>query len=168
MKTIFFQLVLCLIFINVSCVESNSQSSSNSNTAQTTNDMKWSIIISDNQCGIEVAKNVVIKSQKEYDDLWKECFQNMPTVEKAPAVDFTKEWVIGVFLGTINKGGHKVTVDSISSSESMIKVSTIHTKPGSNCLTTMAIEFPFAIVRVENSVSKKVDFETKDKIEECN
>lgn len=185
MKMFFFQFVLSFIFTNLSCIESNSQSATDTVAIVTTDtvavettdtadaleipkDMKWSVIASDNQCGVEVAKNVVIKTQKEYTNLWKECFQNMPTVGKAPAVDFTKEWVVAVFLGTINKGGHKVTINNIDAAKTGMKVSTTHTKPGANCLSTMSIEFPFVIARVEKSVAKKISFKTTDKVEECN
>lgn len=164
MKTLFLQLSFCFIFINFSCVESNSQSTGNSSDAVKTTEMKWSQITAGNQCGVEVAKNVVVKTQKEFDDLWKECFQNMPVTDPKPTIDFSKDWVVAVFLGTINKGGHSIAIDSVSGS----KISLVHTQPGKNCLSTMSIEFPYVIARVEGQAPTKVDYDISEKIVECN
>jgi hypothetical protein len=51
-------------------------------------------------------QTVVIKSQTEWQALWKE--HTGGADEAAPAVDFTKEMVVGVFLGERRKAGYAV------------------------------------------------------------
>ena len=168
MKKLFLQVVLCFILINVSCVESNSQASENAKTEKTMNSMNWSILSAGNQCGVETAKNVLITTQDEFDALWKECFQNMPVGNDKPDVDFSTDWVVGVFLGTINKGGHNIAIEDLKETENGLKASLTHTKPGSNCLTTMSIEFPYVIARVKQFRPDRIEYDMAEKNVDCN
>ena len=171
MKTLFLQVILFFILINFGCVESNSQASKSADTIKTINTMNtvnWSILSSGNQCGVEVAKKVLVKTQAEFDILWKECFQNMPVGNEKPNIDFSKDWVVGVFLGTINKGGHNIAIEDLKETENGLKASLTHTKPGSNCLTTMSLEFPYVIVRVKQFRPDTIEYDIADKTVDCN
>ena len=128
MKSFIFQLVLSFLFINSSCVETNSQSSKNLKKA----DMNWSIITSGNQCGIEEPKQIIVQTQEAFDELWQSCFQNMPAPITKPTIDFSKEWVIGYFQGFIKSGGHSLNIDSVSATEKGISLAMTHNKPGNN------------------------------------
>ena len=172
MKNSIVLLILCTILIQVSCSNTTASSTTTepgTNMASTPSKQsdKWTVITSSNQCGIEEKKQVVVKTQAEFDNLWAKCFQNMPPPVNKPNIDFSKDWVIGVFLGTMNSGGHSVTIDDITSSDSGTTVSLTHAAPGKNCAATMAIEFPYIIASIPHFSTQKTDFNITEKIVDC-
>ncbi len=164
MKMFIFQLVLLSILINASCVETNSQSSTNLKKA----DMNWSIITSGNQCGIEEPKQVIVQTQAAFDELWQSCFQNMPAPITKPTIDFSKEWVIGYFQGFIKSGGHSLTIDSVSTNDKGIAIDITHNKPGKNCMSTMSVEFPYVLARIEHFKPINAAYNVTEKDVDCN
>lgn len=56
--------------------------------------------------GIKDAQTVVVRTQKEWAALWTR--HTAGRSEAMPQVDFSKEMVVGVFLGERNTGGYKV------------------------------------------------------------
>lgn len=164
MKSLIFQLVLSSFLINTSCVESNSQSSEHSKKI----DMKWSVITAGNQCGIEEPKQVIVQTQEAFDKLWQDCFQNMPAPIEKPTIDFSKEWVIGYFQGFIKSGGHSLTIDSVSTTDKGIILAMTHNKPGKDCASTMAIEFPYVLARIEHFKPIKAEYSVTEKSVDCN
>lgn len=164
MKSFIFQLVLSFLFINSSCVETNSQSSKNLKKA----DMNWSIITSGNQCGIEEPKQIIVQTQEAFDELWQSCFQNMPAPITKPTIDFSKEWVIGYFQGFIKSGGHSLNIDSVSATEKGISLAMTHNKPGKDCVSTMSVEFPYVLARIEHFKPIKAAYNVTEKEVDCN
>ncbi|MBL7817953.1 MAG: hypothetical protein JNL70_23290 [Saprospiraceae bacterium] len=163
MKTLFFQLILSSLFINLSCTNSNSQPASEVKESK----MKWSLIHAGNQCGVEDAKQVLIKSQEEFDDIWQLCFQNMPAPIAKPTIDFSKEWVIGYFSGS-SKGGQTYNLDDIGSTANGIKVAITHSKPGKNCVTVASIDMHYVLARVDHFRPDKVEYALTEKTVDCN
>jgi hypothetical protein len=56
-------------------------------------------------CAVTEPAQVVVKTQEEWDGLWKKITPDKP----APAADFTKVFGVAVFLGTKPTGGYGVS-----------------------------------------------------------
>jgi hypothetical protein len=101
---------------------------------------------------------VVVRSPQEWGSLW-----NKHTGGKAdsrPAVDFSKEMVVAVFLGERNTGGYKVDItlmaDPIEPKTHLV-VFYREIQPESGSFNTEMISEPFVMVKIARK--PKVDFE---------
>lgn len=77
--------------------------------------------------------------------LWKYAYG---ATKLMPEIDFSKEYVIGVFAGKRLTGGYVVTVSSITDNGRVRNVTVRLTKPGEGCAVTEALSAPFQIVAV--------------------
>jgi len=97
------------------------------------------------QSGVEQARQVVVRTPEEWKVLWKEHAPDQPM----PAVDFTKSMVIGVFLGSRNTAGHRVTITGIERDGAIVVVTYRDERPGARDILAQVITFPHHLVRVE-------------------
>lgn len=114
----------------------------------------------DTRTRITSPRKVVIKDSAAWEQLWKEAAG--PDV-KAPAVDFSKEMVIGVFLGARPDGCHGTGIESITRQADRLIVRHVDTVPGPDVFCTMAIVFPDHIVAVPRS-DLKVEFASEIRV----
>ncbi len=65
-----------------------------------------------------------------------------------PAVDFARESVVFLLLGSRSTGGFDITPGGVTVSEGMAKVDAPVTAPGKDSIVTMALTYPYAVVAV--------------------
>jgi len=125
---------------------------------------KWELLLQEKHSGIYEPKNIVVKSQSEFDALWEESRKGIDFGPVKPKVDFEKKWVIVCFLGMVNTGGHSLAVQSIEAGSASTLITILHRRPGSNCAMAQVIEFPYLMVAVDHFVPEKAEFKiiTKD------
>ena len=104
------------------------------------------------QSGVEEARQVVVRTAQEWTALWKEHAPDRPM----PAVDFTKSMVLGVFLGSRNTAGYRVTIAGIERSGASVAVTYREQRPGARDMLAQILTFPHHLVRVE-----RIDGEVK-------
>ena len=104
------------------------------------------------QSGVEETRQVVVRTAQEWKALWKAHAPDRPM----PAVDFTKSMVLGVFLGSRNTAGYRVTITGIEHSGVTIGVTYREERPGARDVLAQVITFPHHLVRVE-----RIDGEVK-------
>ena len=75
---------------------------------------------------------------------------------RMPVVDFTKSMVLGVFLGSRNTAGYRVTIAGIERSSATVGVTYREERPGGRDMLAQVITFPHHLVRVE-----RIDGEVK-------
>lgn len=156
-----------LVFAFISCAMPNKNTAQdNNNLDRTLND--WDLLSKGTQCAIEQSKQVVIKSEADFATLWKEAFSGVDMAPEQPEVDFSQKWVIAVFLGMTNKGGHEVDITGIAETGTATVVNVLHTAPGKNCMSTMSIEFPYMIIMVNPFKKATVEFKTTLQEKDCN
>src|SRR5688500_8851930 len=63
--------------------------------------------------GQQTAKQVTVRTAAEWKALWKD---HAPTA-KMPDIDFAKEMVVGIFLGTKPSDGHEVSIVGVRSQD---------------------------------------------------
>ena len=106
---------------------------------------------------IEQPRQVTVRSAAEWGALWKENGANAPL----PAVDFSREMVVGVFLGRRPTAGYGVeTVRTIGNSSALV-VEYVETAPSRDSITAQILTAPYhlvAIPRHDGAVTfKRVD-----------
>jgi hypothetical protein len=104
------------------------------------------------QSGVEGARQVVVRTPAEWKALWNE---HAPG-RAIPAVDFTKSMIIGVFLGSRNTAGYRVTITTIDRDGATVAVTFREQRPGAGDMLAQVITFPHHLVRVD-----RIDGEVK-------
>jgi hypothetical protein len=96
------------------------------------------------QTFIENSKQVAIRTPEEWTALWQEHAANRP----APVIDFTREMVIGVFLGTRNSAGYGVEIVGVQKDGAGAVVKYRETSPARGMMTAQVITSPYHLVVV--------------------
>jgi hypothetical protein len=91
-------------------------------------------------------KNFAIFSEEGLQMIWEMIYGDEGPA--LPEIDFPQEYVIAVFAGEKQTGGHSIAVASIVDKDDTRTVEVALTKPGGNCATTQAITSPYQIVIV--------------------
>ena len=107
--------------------------------------MSFTTIGQSEQSGVEQARQVVVRTPEEWKALWTEHAPGRPM----PAVDFAKSMVIGVFLGSRNTAGYRVTITGIERDGANVAVTYREERPGARDILAQMLTFPHHLVRVE-------------------
>jgi hypothetical protein len=106
---------------------------------------------------IETPRQVTVRSAAEWSALWKE----NGAAEPAPAVDFSREMVVGVFLGSRLTAGYGVEIVRAVGPAGALIVEYVESAPAPGAITAQVLTAPYhlvAIPRRDGAVSfKKVD-----------
>ena len=91
-----------------------------------------------------LAKQVTVRTAAEWSALWKD---HAPTA-KMPAVDFSKDMVVGIFLGSKPSAGHDVEIVGVRTEEKDLIVEYVQKQPGRGTLAAQILTEPFHLVSV--------------------
>jgi protease stability complex PrcB-like protein len=101
------------------------------------------------------AREVVVRAAPEWDALWR---SHLPS-RQPTAIDFSKEMVVGVFLGSRPTPGYGVTIVSATEQGSVLAVRYRETSPPSDAILAQVITFPYQIVAIPKSSATDVKFD---------
>ena len=101
------------------------------------------------------AREVVVRTAAEWDALWR---SHLPTRQPA-ALDFSREMVVGVFLGSRPTPGYGVTIVSASEEGNVLRVRYRETSPPPDAILAQVITFPYQIVAIPKSAATDVKFD---------
>jgi hypothetical protein len=104
---------------------------------------------------ITAFRTVTAKTETE----WKTLYKEHAPDEAAPTVDFSKQMIVGVFLGERNAGGYAVGIKSAVESGNSLNVEYFERKPQGGSIQVLTQ--PFSLVAVAKS-DKPVTFEKVD------
>jgi len=104
---------------------------------------------------IVAAREAVVRTAAEWDALWR---AHLPTRQPA-AVDFSKDMVVGVFLGSRPTPGYGVTIVSAVEEGNVLRVRYRETSPPADAIAAQVITFPYQIVAIPKSTLTDVKFE---------
>ncbi|MGE3704263.1 MAG: protease complex subunit PrcB family protein [Vicinamibacterales bacterium] len=96
------------------------------------------------QSNIDEAREVVIRSQAEWEALWR---QHSPDRTR-PVIDFGKETVVGVFLGSRTTAGFAVTIVDVATRDAGLVARYTVTRPAAGAVTAQVLVFPYHLVAV--------------------
>lgn len=99
----------------------------------------------DSAVGVSVRKNIAVYTEEEYVRLWKLAYGD---TKPAPVVDFSTQYVIGVFAGEKSSGGYAISVKSVTDEGGTRTVGIELSKPAAGCMVSQALTRPFQIVSV--------------------
>jgi hypothetical protein len=94
--------------------------------------------------GVSEASDVVVRSQVEWDALWKAHAGLKPI----PAVDFSQEFIAVVFLGTRPSGGFGAEILGTRREAAVLVIEYRERAPAASDIVTQALTSPFHIVKV--------------------
>jgi len=92
----------------------------------------------------QLAKQVTVRTAAEWKALWKD---HAPT-EKMPAVDFTKDMVVGIFLGTTPSAGYEAEIVGMRPEGKDLIVEYVQKQPAPGTMAAQILTEPFHLVSV--------------------
>ena len=96
------------------------------------------------QSNIDAAKTVVVRDESE----WKKLWQAHAPDKTPPAVDFSKDMVVGVFLGSKPTSGYSVDIVGTRQDGGATIVEYKETAPARDAMTAQVLTMPYAIAAV--------------------
>lgn len=124
------------------------------------------VILEGNYSAISDKRELIINSEKDYQALMNDVYKNLDQLPKIPVVDFKKNSIVAVFIGSRNTGGYGVKIDSITELSGNLEVNVTETTPGKNCMVTDAITAPFVLLKIPKT-EKRAEFKTKKIEKDC-
>jgi len=123
-----------------------------------TNRVPFKTIAMGVRSGVREPSQIAIRSQTEWQNLWRQHTSTSTAPAPLPPVDFEKEIIAAVFLGEKPTGGYGVEISSAEVADSSLTVFVKETSPKPGAILTQAINQPFHIVRIEAAGLKTVSF----------
>ena len=96
------------------------------------------------QSNIDEAKQVVVRTEAEWTKLWQ---QHSPD-RKRPAVDFSKDMVVGVFMGSRPTAGYNLAIVSTFAKDGNVLVQYRESQPRPGAMAAQVLTFPYHLVAV--------------------
>jgi hypothetical protein len=90
------------------------------------------------------ARQVTVRTTAEWTALWKE---HAPTT-KMPTVDFAKQMVVGIFLGTKPSDGHQVEIVGVRTQDKDLIVEYVQRQPGRGTMAAQILTEPYHLIAV--------------------
>jgi protease stability complex PrcB-like protein len=110
------------------------------------------------QSNIEDARQVVVRSEAEWTRLWQQHSPDRPR----PAIDFSKETVLGVFMGSRPNAGFSTAILSATEGGGALVVRYTETKPAPGALTAQVLTFPYHLAAIPKATTTNVKFDKVD------
>ncbi len=107
------------------------------------------------QSNVDDAKQVLVRTEAEWTRLWN---QHAPDHPK-PAVDFSKEMVVAVFMGSRPNAGFSTTITSAMAANGALIVRYKETAPAAGAVAAQILTFPFHIVAITKAPVTDVKFQ---------
>ena len=108
------------------------------------------------QSNIDEAKQVLIRTEAEWTKLWQQHAPSQPR----PVVDFSRELVVGVFMGSRPNAGFSTAIVSATAAPSgALIVRYTETLPAAGAVTAQVLTFPYHLAAIPKSAVTDVKFE---------
>jgi PrcB C-terminal len=104
----------------------------------------FTVVARGNSSNQQDARQVTVRTAAEWAALWKE---HAPTA-KMPIVDFSKQMVVGIFLGTKPSDGHHVEIVGVRTQDKDLIVEYVQRQPGRGTMAAQILTEPYHLVAV--------------------
>ena len=94
------------------------------------------------QSNVDDGKQVVVRTEAEWTKLWQ---QHAPD-RKRPAVDLSRDMVVGVFMGSRPTAGFSVDIVSTIQANGVLSVRYRETQPPKGAITAQVLTSPYHLV----------------------
>ncbi len=99
--------------------------------------------------------NATEKQQRMFHITDQSAFENYLAIAQStsrPKVDFYKDRVVAIFLGTRSTGGYSASVRSVSVVANVATIEVVEATPGRDEITTQALTSPWVMIAIDRSV----------------
>lgn len=107
------------------------------------------------QSGIEDARQVLVRTDAEWAQLYRQHNVNKP----APTIDFSKEMIVAAFMGSRPTAGFSTAIVSATAANGALIVRYSESRPPAGTITAQVLTFPYHIAAVPKADVKDVKFE---------
>jgi hypothetical protein len=107
------------------------------------------------QSNVDDAKQVLVRTEAEWTRLWTQHNPDRPR----PSVDFSKEMVVAVFMGSRPTAGFSTTITSATVANGVLIVRYSETMPGAAAVTAQILTFPYHLVAIPRAAVTDVKFQ---------
>jgi hypothetical protein len=107
------------------------------------------------QSNVDDAKQVLVRTDDEWTKLWQQHASGRPR----PAVDFSKEMIVGVFMGSRPNAGFSTAIVSATAGNGVLIVRYTETMPTPGMVAAQVLTFPFHLVAIPKATVTNVTFE---------
>jgi len=104
---------------------------------------------------IDARRQVAVRTAGEWSTLWAQHAGERPK----PAVDFSKDMLVAVFMGSRPTAGFTVDITGVREEGATLVVSYRETRPSPDSVAAQVLTSPFHIVAVPRGATTEVKFE---------
>jgi hypothetical protein len=96
------------------------------------------------QSNVDEARQVVVRTDAEWAKLWQ---QHSPDRQR-PAVDFAKDMIVGVFMGSRSTAGYNISIVSTFAKDGNVLVRYQESAPRPGTMAAQVLTFPYHLVAI--------------------
>ena len=147
---------LFILFSNISPAQAHavtkprplSQLAAAQTNTKLTVEVSFQTVVKGSRSGVREPLQIVVRSQAEWDALWKRHVSIETNPPPPPTIDFNKQIVIGVFLGEKPTGGFDVEIIRAEQTDSALVIHYREKNPLQGGIVIQALTQPFHIIKV--------------------
>ncbi len=94
--------------------------------------------------GIDEGRQAIVRTERDWTALWRQHDPNRP----APPVDFKRDMVVAVFLGSRPTAGYSAEIADVAVSGDTLVVRYRERRPQADAIAAQVLTFPFHMVSV--------------------
>jgi hypothetical protein len=102
------------------------------------------------QSDIDEARQMVVRTDAEWTKLWQ---QHSPDRQR-PTVDFSKDMIVGVFMGSRSSAGYNISIVSTFAKDGTVLVRYQESTPRPGTMTAQVLTFPYHLVAVPKAAGE--------------
>jgi hypothetical protein len=102
------------------------------------------------QSNVDEARQVVVRTDAEWTKLWQ---QHSPDRQR-PTVDFAKDMMVGVFMGSRPSAGYNISIVSTFAKDGNVIVQYRESMPRPGTMTAQVLTFPYHLVAVPKAAGE--------------
>jgi PrcB C-terminal len=106
--------------------------------------------------GVDQPTQVVVRSQNDWAALWSRHMRTQIAPPPPPAVDFSRDMVVALFLGERPTGDYAIEVTQVERTDTGLAIRYRTTRPDPAAMQTQALTQPFHLIklpRLDDSVT---------------
>ncbi|MEM6800309.1 MAG: protease complex subunit PrcB family protein [Bacteroidota bacterium] len=138
-----------------------------SQTPVNATEVSFTDINKDSFSGLEQAENLLIDNTSDWAEFWSKAYSTQTPKPELPEIDFSNKVVLAACMGSRNSGGYGIEILKTTMEGETVYVDVVQVSPGINCLSTMAIIYPYHVIELEKGSIKKAIFHVEERVNDC-
>jgi PrcB C-terminal len=102
------------------------------------------------QSNIDEARQVVVRTDAEWTKLW----QQHSAARPRPTVDFAKDMIVGVFMGSRSSAGYNISIVSTFAKDGNVIVQYRESTPRPGTMAAQVLTFPYHLIAIPTAAGE--------------